>query len=391
MESFRREDFEKLAQITNELCISIHIPTHRKGMEVNENYDRTNFKNHLQTIRQHLESLGYQSSYVEELLQPALLLQDDTGFWREQLEGLAFFLCPQGHWSFRVPENLESLALVSSKFELAPLAPLVSENHPFYIAGISQSNVSFYKADKYFIEPVNIRGKVPANIKEVYEYHEFDRTVGGKKVSNESNIHEGIGNIMYDSSQGYLDTDKYIPEFLRKIDAGIKAYLHNQDAPLVLVSNSSLFGLYQKVNSYNNLLSEGVDRQPEDLSMEELHKRAYSIAKKELEKPKKKALQKFEAFAGTGKTSYDTKDIVISAFAGRVESLFIPKDVHIWGRYNEEEQSIEIHNEYQTGDVCLVNLATIKTIENSGIVYSIKEEELQAKPEGSEIAAIYRY
>lgn len=391
MESFGREDFEKLSQIRSKICISLFIPTHRKGMEVNEGHDEINFKNQVQNTKEYLEGMGYQEVYVRKLLQPAYLLLEDTIFWKQQNEGLAFFLYEDGYWYYKLPIAVEPIALISSLFELTPLIPLLFEDMPFYVLTINQSKVALYKGSKFEMEEVDLQNKVPSNIKEIYQYHEFDRSLGGKRVSEENNTHESIGNIMFDSSQGYLDTDKYLPEYFRKINSGIKELLPGEGAPLILAANEDIAGIYQKINSYPNLMKEVIDRQVDDLPKNELHKKAFSIVRKELEKPKKKVLQKYQAFEGTGKTSANIESVIVSAFAGRIDSLIVQKSAHIWGLYNDEEQKVEVHSEYTPGDVCLINLAAIKTVENSGVVFMTNKEEMPASASDTKIAAIYRY
>src|SRR6478736_6982531 len=92
MDRLTREDFERLAGIKSQNCISIFIPTHRKGMEVNEGLDWLQFKNQLTEVRDKLLEKNYQEKYVTELLAPAFNLLNDTSFWHLQDNGLAVFM-----------------------------------------------------------------------------------------------------------------------------------------------------------------------------------------------------------------------------------------------------------------------------------------------------------
>ena len=57
--------FEQLANYRADCCISAYLPTHRSGMEVNEQQDRIAFKNTLQQVRLLLQEKGLSHTQIE--------------------------------------------------------------------------------------------------------------------------------------------------------------------------------------------------------------------------------------------------------------------------------------------------------------------------------------
>ena len=84
--------FKELAQVNEPHCISIFIPTHRAGEEVNEMLDQKKLKNRLKEVRHELESWQLHNNEIDRLLKPVDDLISDKGFWKYQSDVLAIFL-----------------------------------------------------------------------------------------------------------------------------------------------------------------------------------------------------------------------------------------------------------------------------------------------------------
>ncbi|HKJ79604.1 MAG TPA: hypothetical protein VKA10_08710, partial [Prolixibacteraceae bacterium] len=90
-----------------------------------------------------------------------------------------------------------------------------------------------------------------------------------------------------------------------------------------------------------------------------------------------------------GKTTASLEDIVISADAGKVDTLFVAKNTHVWGEYKRNEAKIEKHEEKQELDKCLLDYAARNVFLQGGKVFIEEQEEL---PENTAPAnAILRY
>src|SRR5687767_412911 len=96
-----REDLHSLDLRGEGPCVSLFLPTHRAGRDVQQAPIR--LRKLLRQAADRLEADGVDASDIERLLDPLHELLDDRLFWQYQIDGLAVFSRP-GWWGwFRVP------------------------------------------------------------------------------------------------------------------------------------------------------------------------------------------------------------------------------------------------------------------------------------------------
>jgi hypothetical protein len=101
-----------------------------------------------------------------------------------------------------------------------------------------------------------------------------------------------------------------------------------------------------------------------------------------------KALEAYWNQSATALTSSIPDDVIPAAHYKQVWHLFVQKDEHIWGTFDEMNNQLTIHDTQQDGDECLIDRAVIKTILNAGEVHVLPKDRM---PGGSKIAALMRY
>jgi hypothetical protein len=80
--------------------------------------------------------------------------------------------------------------------------------------------------------------------------------------------------------------------------------------------------------------------------------------------------------------------VVTAAHDGRVDTLFVALGTRRWGSFDEEARKVEVSDSNGPGTEDLVDLAAIQTLLKGGTVYAVPPDRV---PEGSEVAAVYRY
>ena len=78
MDLFDRDELKRLAQLEDDLCISLYMPTHRFRSDWSQN--TTRFKNLLRDAHDQLQDQGYRDSQIEPILDEAHQLLDRPGF-----------------------------------------------------------------------------------------------------------------------------------------------------------------------------------------------------------------------------------------------------------------------------------------------------------------------
>jgi hypothetical protein len=103
------------------LCISLYLPTHRVGAELQR--DRIRLKQQMRQAENLLFLANVHAAEVEDLLEPIQALVDDEAFWLHPSDGLALFRSQDVFDLYRLPTSFQELVVVSTHFYLKPLLP----------------------------------------------------------------------------------------------------------------------------------------------------------------------------------------------------------------------------------------------------------------------------
>jgi hypothetical protein len=379
----RREDVRELIENPATPAVSIFLPTHRIRGEREQ--DPIRFRNLLDQAEERLVGEGARPADVRSLLAPGRELLDSAIFWSYQSDGLAAFLAPDHSRFFRLPLQLPELVVVGDRFHMKPLLDLLTNDHRFFVLALSQDDVRLLEASRHDVQLVDL-GDVPTTFAEVLKYDDVER---------EQNLHVstrgGLGaRAVFHGHGGNAEDDKVLIErWLRSVDDAVMQVLAGQDAPLVLAGVGYERALYRSGTRYKRVLNDGIDGNPEMLSPEELHKRAWELVEPVVAEARAAAAGRFQEAAGKGTLAASrVQDIVPAALQGRVETLFVPVGVQIWGTVDPQTFEAELHHRREPGDEDLLDRAAVATLFSSGTVYSVPQEEI---PPPGPAAAVFRY
>src|SRR5690606_23528273 len=94
-----KEEFKTIAAFESDVCVSIYIPVHRYGVEVNQKQDAIMLKNKLRQAKNRMAEKGLEQSRIEDLLKEGSDLVERGDFWNEQMDGLALFMA-EGYFNY---------------------------------------------------------------------------------------------------------------------------------------------------------------------------------------------------------------------------------------------------------------------------------------------------
>jgi hypothetical protein len=385
-----REELKILATQPDGLRVSMYMPAHKEGLEVQQNPIR--YKNLIGEAQEKLVEAGLKQSEAEKMLEPARALHNDE-FWRHQSGGLAVFVGSDFFSYYCLPLEFEQLVVVSDQFHLKPLMPLLTGDGRFYLLALSQNQVRLLEGTRDIIREIKPEsvGDLPESLQQALQYEGKENQTqfmssatyspAGLSGSNPGTLH-GRG----------VDEDKYnqLVRFFSQVNQGLQDYLQDGDVPLVLAGVEFLMPIYKQVNTYPNVLEEGVTGNPEALEPEELHAQAWTIVQPYFQQAQKEAAERYAEFTGNNPTqaSDDLKEILKAAYYQRVDSLFVTLGYQQWGNFDAENQAVEMHDQEQPGDEDLLDVAAIHTLINGGTVYAVPREHV---PADSPVAAVFRY
>ncbi len=382
MNTLSKSDFKELIEHTG-LCVSTFMPTHRAGPETRQ--DPIRLKNMLARAEEGLAEAGLRSSEVEEFVEPVQGLLEDNLFWQYQTDGLAIFLSQGLFRSYCLPLEFQELVVVSDRFHVKPLLPLFIADGRFYVLALSQNEIRLLQGTRYSSREIELEG-VPRNLAEALRFDDpekqlqFHTGTPARKGKRPAMFHgHGVGTD---------DSKVNLFRYFRYVDRGLHDILRDEEAPLVVASVDYLLPIYREANTYPHLMEEGVEGNPEGLSAEELHGRAWSVVEAYFEKAQRDAVTLYRQFAGTRRTSRDIKEIAPAAYHGRVELLFVALGLQQWGAFNPDKSAVRLHQEPEPGDEDLLDMAAVQTFLKGGTVYAVEPDEV---PDGGPSAALFRY
>lgn len=388
MEILSREEFVELANFQKENCVSIFIPTHNSGVEVNEKYDIIIFKNNLQKAKSALAERGFDQKQTELFLKPAYELINEEGFWNNLQEGLAVFIADDFFEIFQVPYTLKEEFHINGSFLVTPLLPLIEKRHPFYLLVFSKHDCKFYEGNQFEMKKLEVEGLpsgiddvVPFELKESRQTHRRAGAAAGKSSMVGANFH-GHGN-------GLSDEDEYLQQYYKEVDQTLwKEVLHSQHVPLILAAVDYEIALYKQISNYKHVCEDCLTGNFEHEDRQSIYLKAKEKLAPYFKEYVNDALKKFYDNSAGELSSSIPEEVIAAAYYAQISDLFVEKNQRIWGSFDEKENQIEIHEQRQAGDDCLINNAIIKTLMNGGEVHLLDKEKM---PTESSLAAFLRF
>jgi hypothetical protein len=388
MDIVTEADLEGLARKKDGWHVSIFLPTHRAGAEIEE--DRIRLRNLLVQAEKELVVAGERTSSARELLQPASSLLQDYQFWRYLSEGLAIFVSREFFRRYRLPQRFTPLAVVAERFHIKPLMPLLSGDGQFYVLALSQQQVRLLQGTRYSVDEVSL-DDVPQGLPEALKFNDPERQLQfhtgtrypGAIGDRPAQFHgQGVG-------QG-TDSKTDILRYFHQVDEGLRGLLAGERAPMVLAGVDYLLPLYRQASNYPRLVGEGLAGNPDELSAQELHKKAWHVVRPIFLQEKEEEVATYQALAcaGRDRASADLAEVVPAAHFGRVGVLFVALGIQKWGSFDRQTNAVEVHAQQEPGDEDLLDLAAVQTLLCGGTIYAVDPEKV---PADAPLAAIFRY
>ena len=387
MDNISKSDLRGLLERDGLPRLSLYMPTHRTGSQE----DPIRFKNLLEQAEERLSGSGLRRPEVQEFLEPARnLVGTEEAFW-QQGDGLALFMAPSLLQYYRLLLDFEESLLVGKLFYFKPIFKVFQDSGHFYILALSQNEVRVLEGTKDGVNEIEL-SQLPASRADALKWDDSERQTQSHIVGAANRgANQGRPDVMFHGHGVGKDDEKTdILRYFQQVDKGLSEFLADKQDPLILAGVDYLLPIYQEANSYRNLVDERIDGNPEDLSAESLHARAWELLAPRFKMEQQEAFELYrQQFAtGTGRASKDIKEIVPAAYGGRVGRLFLRKGSEIWGQYDLANNQVEVHREQKPDSEDLSNTAAVYAFQTDAAIYVVEDNEM---PDQTPIAAVFRY
>ena len=398
MTTVNRDDLRALKEAATPPCVSLYLPTHRGGADVQQSPIR--LKNLLRRVEDQLATEGRGKG--DEILGEARRLVDDLAFWQRQADGLALFMAPGVFRAFQAPLSFRELAHVGDRFHLAPLLRLLEGDGPYHVLALSQKSVRLFEATQHTIRELDL-GDIPASLQAALNYDETEhslqhhsvpatpQTVGSRGrggPGSQAAVAGGRRQGMF-HGHGVVDDDakEQIVRFVQLVDDALVRRVKQRPLPLVLAAVDYELAMYREHTKHPHVVPNGVEGNPQLLSPDQLRELAWREVRPVFLAARRRDARRFVDQQGTARASGDLEEVLRAAVDGRVELTFVDTADHRWGRFDAEKRTMEVHETRQAGDEDLVDRAAFEVLFHGGTVHALEAPT----PSGGPVAAIYRY
>lgn len=381
MQPLSATDFTQLAAFRSSPAVSIFIPTHRAGVEVNELQDAQLFKSLLQETRKKLDEHGMKKGEIAPLVQAGADLLEDDDFWRNQQQGLGVFMGKDFFFTVKMPDQVNSEVFIGPHFYVVPLFPLLKPK-PFHFLVLNKGNARFFRGNRFGMEEMEVKG-LPNGIDDVIHFEEKGGQQTFRRGGNKGKA------AFHGHGAGLADEDEYIAHYLKEVDQTLMAeVLAAEKAPLLLAGAEGMITRYRQESRYPHVAAMSLPGNHEHENTSELFKKVLPVLEPYFEEDTENALKNYYNHSATPLSSTDPFKVFAACFYGKVSDLFVDAGLHIRGVFNQETGQASFRENFGIDTDCLVNQGAVQAYLANGNVHVLKKEKM---PEGSKVAAFMRY
>jgi hypothetical protein len=376
---FSRSDLDELVAMDARPAVSIYLPTHVAGREIRQ--DPIRLKKLLSSAAERLAAERRRPE-IEDFLGPAVSLVGDEEFWRHQQQGLAVFLATGFNRIHKLPFPVPEEALLGDHFHIKPLLPLFEDAGSFWLLTISAKHTHLYHGSRWeFSENKEI--DLPQGVGKIRGMTDYEETHYGSPVGR----HGGLAKAQsFGDDPDHIRTEELL-EFLHRIVPPVEPLIKRSPAPVIVAAPPEVQGHFREIAGWKEIQPDGISENPDALSENELHRRAYALVESRLSEARAAAVDRLNALLAAGKAT-KPEEIVKAARYARVDTLFLAGDDHLWGWFDESEDRVVAHGSAADGDIDLLDFAALMTLRHGGSVTLVAREAL---PPPGLSAAILRY
>lgn len=351
-----------------DICVSIYLRTNPATHDTTG--ERIELKNLVKEAITRLETNGADHRRVADLSDHLHDLVEDHDFWRHQARSLAIFATPESVRTFRVPNLLEPIVVVSDRFHLKPLLRTVTFPNAAYVLALAEGSVRL----------VEVFADLPAAEVKVEGLPKDAASATGRSTVNDRSP---SGRLHAWEGQKVL-----LRQFARSVDRALRAHLAGSDIPLVLAAAQPLESIYRSINTYPHLAPATIEGSPGALSDGELAERARAVLDGIYREELAGLRSLFDTREGQGRATTDMDHAARAATFGAVAILLVDIDEITLGTVDEESGAVTFASDTDAFSYGVVDEIAHRVMRAGGRVLGVRRDDM---PGGQPLAAILRY
>jgi len=381
-------DIAARATFRGEGCVSIYLRT--TPVTPQAKGDPIELKNLARRAAEQLEAAGTDKRSCAAIAEQLDDLVDDHEFWRFQAHSLAIFVTPQNLRTFRLPNALQPLVIVSDRFHVKPLLRSVSFPQSCYVLALAQKSVRVVEISPDLPSTAIHVERMPEDagpaVQGAGEAGDWPKSPRPRlRASGGARGGAAIGRAgAFRPPRGQ---NVLLRQFARQVDKALRPVVAGSGVPLVLAAAEPLASTYRSVNSYPQLAATTIEGNPEAMTEAQLGDRARAVLDGIYRDELTAWRTLFEARANQGRATTDIAQAARAATVGALDSMLMDIDETLPGRIAEDD-AVVFAEEPTATNYDLVDEIATRVITTGGRVTGVRKAEI---PRASALAAMLRY
>jgi hypothetical protein len=301
------------------------------------------------------------------------------------------FASPDAFEVVDVPRPVREQVIVADAFHVKPLLRVARTAERFQVLCLTREHVRLLEGDRNGLEPVELRG-VPATVVEalgdVAATEQRNQPVAGRDANHPdaAAAPQGPMNHAAKGNDAKIDAER----FFRAVDRAVwEHHSRSSGLPLLVAAVPENQAMFRAVAHNQNLLTAGIDHNPDALSLEQLRAQAWQAIEPFHRQRLAKLIEDFGTAKARGLASDNLEEAARAANAGRVGTLLVDADYQVAGVIDRQTGEPVYADPAAPGmaDDLLDDLAEL-VLRMKGDVHVLPGG---AVPGGAGVAAIYRF
>jgi hypothetical protein len=346
--------------------VSIYLPS--SPLPTENQALRLALKNAARRAGTKLQERATDKVVIDRVLDRIAALDDDQEFWQNQGEGLGLLVSAERPHAFRLLYRAPESVTVGDRYSVGPLLRSVGTANAGYVLAVTEGDICFYGIAAGS-RPTKLELSLPDDLHTVLEHAE-----------NDGNADRGRAGGTHGPR---IEQQRYC----RIIQDAALERMGDNRLPLILATSADFGPSYRSINSYANLLPDGIEVHPDSLSRDELDARAKGILEEHYRKKLVAWREDFGSKRSQGLATSRFDDVARAAASAAIATLHFDAESTVEGTI--DEQGMVAKADSPGPDTYpLVDEIASRVLRAGGSVMAVRNKDLI---DGSPVAATLRY
>ena len=376
--STEKPSLQDLMQTTGERLVTITMPTHRSGREVQG--DAIQFKNMTREALDQLAEHGLHGEEAQRYLEPFLSLPNNELFWQQRSHGLIALLSDDGPVYIDLDESPQPSVSVGSQFDVQAWALQQANDQTRWVLAVSKRRAEVFEyrggelrrheADDF---PATYDDLITdRDPEEQLQYHS-QGTGGVAGKGGKAPIYHGQG---HGEEKREADQENFYARVLDRFQDVIK----ERETSVVLMATEEVAGhiLAKAEFSPAATVSGSIDGMQTQEILDRIKQEIESIPQPT------PSWERFGTAQASGQGSDDIDEIAEAAKQGRVDTLILFRPATLLRDSNDADARFEPLDSAKTASI-------VRDVSLAGGSLEVTREPMPESVGNRPIAAIYRY